>query len=77
MESTAFLLGEPQDIAEGVRSFRAKHQLSQAELAKLSNISLRALQYLESQSVQPNSLTMLKLGDLMRRYERAQKKVVA
>lgn len=77
MDNTSFLLGKSEDLAAGIRTFRAKHELSQAEMARLSGVSLRTLQYLEGQGVQPNSLTILKLGDFMRRYERAAKKVTA
>jgi len=75
MESTAFLLGEPKALAAGVRQFRAKYDLSQAELSVLSGISLRTVQYLEGERVTPNPLTLMRLDSLMRRYERAQKKV--
>jgi transcriptional regulator with XRE-family HTH domain len=71
METTAFLLSEPKAVAAGVRRFRERHQLSQAALARLCGVSLRALQYLEAQSVQPSSLTIMKLDDSMRRIERA------
>lgn len=45
-------------------------------MARLSGVSLRTLQYLEGQGVQPNSLTVMKLDDFMRKYERAARKAV-
>ncbi len=77
MESTAFLLGEPKEVAAGVRRFRAKYDLPQVEMARLSGVSLRTLQYLEGQGVQPNSLTVMKLDDFMRKFARSQKKEIA
>jgi transcriptional regulator with XRE-family HTH domain len=74
MESTAFILGEPQDVAAGVREFRTKHNLSQSELAAMSNVSLRTIQYLEGQGTQPTSYTVMRLDAFMRKYGGAQKK---
>ena len=73
MESTAFLLGEPKELAAGIRRFRVKNKLSQSELAILSGVSLRTIQHLEGQRTRANSLTVMRLDDLMRRYERARK----
>ena len=76
MESTSFLLGKPKDVSAGIRRFRVKHELSQSELAILSGVSLRTIQYLEGQRTRANSLTVMRLDDLMRKYDRAAKKVV-
>jgi DNA-binding transcriptional regulator YiaG len=77
METTRFLLGESEELAAGIRRFRTKYDLSQADMAAFSNVSLRTLQYLESQGGRPTPLTVLKLDEFMRKYERAQKKVTA
>lgn len=44
-------------------------------MAVLSNVSMRTLQYLEGQGGRPTSLTVMKLDEFMRKFERAQKKV--
>lgn len=75
MDSNGFLLGNREDVAAGLRLFRAKNELSQSELAILSGVSLRTIQSLESERTRANPLTLMRLDSLMRRYERAQKKV--
>ena len=45
-------------------------------MAVLSTVSLRTLQNLEGEGTQANSLTVMKLDDFMRKYERATKKAV-
>lgn len=76
METTAFLLGEPKDLAAGLRDFRERHQLSQSQLAVASNVSLRTLQGLEAESTRPNSLTIMRLDLTMRKHARVAKKAV-
>jgi len=77
MESTAFLLGEPKDVAAGVRRFRAKHQLSQAELAVMSGVSLRTVQYLEAEGTKPTCFTAMKIADFMQKFGRQREKELA
>jgi len=77
MESTDFLLGNREDVAAGIRLFRVKNELSQSELASLSNVSLRTIQNLEGRGVRPSLLTAIKLDCFMRKCERAKKRAVA
>lgn len=77
METNDFLLGNRNDVAAGLRMFRATHELSQSELASLSNVSLRTVQNLEGRTVRPNPLTAMKLDSFMRKYQRSRKKAVA
>jgi len=72
MDSNGFLLGNREDVAAGLRLFRAKNELSQSELAILSGVSLRTIQ---SERTRANPLTLMRLDSLMRRYERGRKKV--
>ena len=77
MESTDFLLGNREEVCAGLRYFRERHQLSQSQLATLSNVSLRTVQNLEGRAVRPNPMTAMKLDGVMRKYERSRKKVDA
>jgi DNA-binding transcriptional regulator YiaG len=77
METTRFLLGDSDELAAGIRRFRSKYDLSQSDMAAHSNVSLRTLQYLEGQGGRPTPLTVLKLDEFMRKFERAKKKATA
>lgn len=76
METTAFLLGKSEEVAAGIRRFRENNKLSQSELAILSGVSLRTIQYLEGERTRANSLTVMRLDDIMRKFARQAKKVV-
>ena len=71
MESTAFLLSDKQAVAAGIREFRTRHDLSQTQLAVLSGVALRTIQYLEAKGTRPSPYTTMKLDAFMRRFESA------
>lgn len=77
MTSSSFLLGEKSEISEGLRKFRSRHEMSQEQFAVLAGVSLRTVQGLELQETRASSLTVLKIGDFLTKYERAARKAVA
>jgi len=71
--SNLFLMGNRTEVAEGLRRFRERHELSQAEFSVLSGVALRTVQNLESQSTRPAPFTLMKIDDFLRKYERSAK----